>query len=178
MRPAKRPGEYVVIGEYDILASEPAINYGQMVKVNASGALSLQTAVAGNLVLGTFSGCKYVDATGRPTVSKNWPGVVTGATNIVGYVEDVANLIYEVQADGPVTATKIGAQGLLTNDGVVNALGFPTAVLSTASLSHSVANQLMIVGLQRDTDNAWGDAFTKVLVKFSQTQMYGSVAPF
>ena len=72
-----------------------AIGYGDAVILNTNGTVTVGTANAD--LLGVFAGCEYIDPTGKPCVSKNWPGTA-GCTNIVAWVYDDPENEFEVQA--------------------------------------------------------------------------------
>jgi hypothetical protein len=128
-------------------------------------------AAASDAIIGVFAGCEYTDATGKPTESTYWPGTTTGATNIKFYVYDDQFTVYEVQSAGSVANTAIGdsANSVIaagnTNTGITG-----TKLSNTLSGAATV-QQWRIIGLGRQIDNAWGDAFTIVRVIIGQSQL-------
>lgn len=143
--------------------------------VLATGQQTSGAVTAAGRILGTFQGCEFtLTATGRRTVSNYWPAN-TVATQIVGWATRDPWLIYEIQANGPVAATALGAQGTLTTNGSANGnttTGFSTVALDTITipLTQASTNQLRIVGFSQRIDNLPGDAFTVVQVQIAAHQ--------
>ena len=96
---------------YTLSASAATMGYGDPVALDTNGLLI--PATAGNDIIGIFAGVQYNDATGKPTLSKSWPGSTSGATNIVAYVYDDPDNVFEVQVGSGGTGyvqTAVGAQ--------------------------------------------------------------------
>ena len=148
---------------------------GQPVKYDTSGVI--QAAAAGDAFLGAFAGVQWVDTTGRPRISNYWPAntaYVTGSC--IAYYYTDANIVYDIQADGPMAQTTLGAQ----SDFSAVTAGSTTTGLSQCTISTSVvaagsSAQLKIVGLTPGVDNAWGDAYTVVQVQVNESQLNASV---
>ncbi|MDV7393757.1 hypothetical protein RZS08_20435, partial [Arthrospira platensis SPKY1] len=87
-----RANAYTIDAAYDT-----AIGYGDAVILNTNGTLTVGTAT--NDLIGVFAGVHYKDATGKPTFTKRWPGAVAGATEIVAYVYDDPENVFEVQVE-------------------------------------------------------------------------------
>lgn len=118
---------------------------------------------------GVFMGCEYTDSTGKRNVSPYWPGTAS-CTDIVAYVIEDPDVVFEVQADGIVALTDIGSHaGVSSTLGTGStATGLSLAALKQSSISTSTENQLVIVDLAPREDNAWGDAYTIVRVKLAK----------
>lgn len=177
-RCVKHPSGQSRANEYQITSGYAAnIFQNDPVKLTTNGVIQLATSdgsrtgtVDGIEVLGMFAGCSYVDATGKPNWSPFWPGGTT-ATDIKAYVYDDKENIYEVQADGTVDAVDIGSQADFTGfaaPGGSTATGISLATLSATPVAGGQQGQFAIVEIQRGVDNAFGDAYTKVLVKVAE----------
>lgn len=179
MRPAYHPSGVVTRVEQGTINPASAfIHHGDPVAIAADGTIVLAAPGPGNKVVGVFAGCEYRDGTGKPNVSRCWPAH-TSAYDIKAYYTSDVEMVYEVQANGPVTMDRIGSQGNLNGLGTVNAMtGESIAYLDVATLSNSVENQFTIVGIREYPDNVWGDAFTTVLVKVSQHQRAAQIDAF
>lgn len=147
---------------------------GNLVLPSALGAAGAGAGI--NRILGAFQGCEFtLTATGRRTVSNYWPAN-TVATTIVGWATRDPWIIYEIQANGSVAATALGAQASITTNGSANGnttTGFSTVALDVVtggSLTQASTNQLRIVGFSQRIDNLPGDAFTVVQVQISMHQ--------
>lgn len=152
---------------------------GNLILVPAQGAASATSIANVNRILGSFQGVEYtLTATGRRTVANFW-AAGTVATSIVAQVTRAQDIIYEIQANGSVASTALGAQASITTNGSANGnttTGFSSVgldVTTANSLSPPAANafnQLRIVGFSQRIDNLPGDAFTQVLVQIAAHQ--------
>jgi len=153
------------------------------VSIDSTGALVLSaaTGAAAGTVYGVFDGIEYTDASGRRTVSK-WFGAALGTvSNPTAWVWTDPELVYEVQANGPVNSAAVGRQFNLVNVGngqiIGNGgLGQSTAALdSTGPVAAGTQGLVLVVGLGREIDNAWGDSFTVVQVKIADDRIVAPV---
>lgn len=141
-----------------------AIYKWQPVILNTNGTVTAGTAAAD--LLGVFIGCEYTDGTGRPIYSQSWPAG-TAATNIVAWVADDPNNVYEVQADGSVAQTAIGDETDVSNVTAFSG-GLSQCTASATLAGASSQGQFRIVGFGQQTDNAPGDAFTILQVQIAR----------
>ena len=86
---------------------------GDPVKLTDDGVIQLGTSdgtrsgtVDGINLLGIFAGVQYDDSTGKPSLSPFWPAS-TAATNIVAFVYDDPEIIFDVQYDNPASGTTV-----------------------------------------------------------------------
>lgn len=151
---------------------------GNLILAVAKGASSASALTATNLMIGVFQGVEFTLATGRRTVSNFWPaGTVpfSGSPTVAWATRD-PNMYYEIQANGSVAATALGAQAAFTTNGSSNGnttTGFSTVgldVTTGSSLTQTQFNQLRIVGFSQRIDNNPGDAFTQVIVEIAAHQ--------
>jgi hypothetical protein len=140
---------------------------GQPVKMGTDG--TLQAAAAGDAFIGTFAGCQYLPSGAqRPVISPSWPAN-TAATDIIAYYTMDPYLVYEIQADGPVTQAEVGQQANFTNAAASNGLGYSTCTMDAATAA-SGNYQLRVVGIANAINNTAGDAYTVVQVQISNHQ--------
>ena len=162
-------GQIVANAYYPTVSTNAAIYKGDPVKLD--GTTGVVIIAGGNdAIIGVFAGCEYTDVDGKPTYKPYWPGSTSGATNIVFYVYDDPNIVYEVQDVGSLAATAIGDSA----DSVIAAGSTYTGV--TASYLSTLAgaggpNQWRVIGLGGQANNAWGDAYTVVRVKIAKSQV-------
>ena len=158
---------------YTITASyNTAIGYGDPVALNTDGTLNIGTA--GSDFLGIFAGVSYNDVTGKPTFSKNWPGAVSGATNIQAYVYDDPDNVYEVQVgsggSGYVQAA-IGDQADFVIAAPVATTGQSTSYLNATLKGAGVQGNFRVVGFGPDgVYDATLNPFPTVLVQNARHQ--------
>ena len=130
------------------------------------------TPTAGMRLAGVFGGVEYTDASGRRTVSK-WFGPALGtATDVVMWIFQDPEIVYEVQANGAIANTKVGQEfnfTAVTSGQIIGngGLGTSTAGLDPTDVAVGTQAQMQVVGLGREIDNAWGDTATIVNVKLA-----------
>ena len=159
------------------IASGTAINiyYGSVVNVLGTGFLTANLTVgtaAAPFVAGTvgiFVGVTYTDPGSNQVVFRqNWPtGTVTADAQ--AYVVDDPAAIFQVQANGAVTAAALGSccSILAQTTATGNLLsGNSTTAVNSATLSVN-ADAFKIVSFVDSPTSTVGDAFTDLLVKFN-----------
>lgn len=158
---------------YTILANyNTAIGYGDAVILDTNGSITVGTAT--NDLIGVFAGVEYIDATGKPVITKRWPGAVSGATNIVAWVYDDPDNVYEAQVEAGGTsfvAAAIGAQTDLVA-GTPNAVtGQSTMALEATIEAAGAQGQFRIIGFGSDgVYDATNNPFPTLLVQIAQHQ--------
>lgn len=146
---------------------------GQPVKMDTGGYIVV--AAAGDAFLGAFAGVEWTDSTGRRRVSNYWPANESFQVgSVVAYFYNDPNIVYEIQTDGTLAQTSIGAEADLSN----TTAGSTTTGLSQCTLSTSVVAspntaQMRIVDIAPYPDNAWGDNFVIVRATIAEFQFAG-----
>ena len=152
---------------------------GSAVSLTTAGVLNV--VAAGAASIGAFAGVEYTDTNTKVRVyQKHWPAS-TVAEDIVAYVYDDPETVYEIQADGSLAQTSVGDMADFTAaaDDTGNTMtGLSNATLSTSLAGAAASAQFQILGLAPYVDNAWGDAFTIVLVRINEHQMKSSINAF
>lgn len=166
-----------------------ALAKGSLVSLStrASGAHIVACTAAGvaatrsvNTVLGVVNGVSYTDQNGKQVFSQSLPAnaVTAGYTNILVYVIDDPDVVFEVQASGSLTAADVG-NNVETNAFTVSS-GTPLTKQSTGTVASPAVITTAtwrIVDIVEDSSNTAGDAFTRVRVVINPTyHMYGIVA--
>lgn len=160
-RPAVRP----IAASYTT-----AIYNGDPIVIVAGGTIQLAVANSGR-VDGYFMGCEYIDSTGKPNVSNYWPGVAS-ATEIIAYVSEDTDAIYEAQCSAALTGiSDVGSHiAISTAVGTGSTLtGISLAVLDVATLSTSTESQFQIDGLAPYENNAWTDTYPIVRIRLANS---------
>lgn len=153
-----------------------ALAIGDPVALNAgtisSVAATPTTTRSVNSPIGVFMGASYIDpVTGfhnTPYLPAN--SVTAGHQNIKVYVCDDPNMLFEVQADGTVAAADLGKAIALTGFGSADAAAKTSRVKADhATISNLAAatSAMKIHGFVGTPDNAPGDAFTRILVRWN-----------
>jgi hypothetical protein len=178
LRPAYHPSgldRATALADGIVSGYTSSILKGQPVKLDTSGVI--QAAAAGDAFLGAFSGVEWTDTTGRRRVSNYWPANTAYQTgSCIAYYYDDPNIVYEIQADGSLAQTSVGAESDLS----ATTAGSTTTGLSQCTISTSVVAagsgaQMRIINLAPYPGNAWGDSFTIVRATVAKHQ-YAQIA--
>jgi len=152
-----------------------AVYKGDLVKLTGDGAIAAIIA-ANDAAFGIFDGCRYNDATGKPTYSPYWPASLSGVTQIEWYVIPFDPVLEcEVQCGGSVAVTAIGdSADVVIAAGNVNT-GISGSTMNSTLKGAAAVGNLRILGLAPYQDNAWGDTYTIVRVQIGKNQLLTEV---
>lgn len=144
------------------------------VKFSASG--TLQAAAAAEAFVGTFLGCEYTTSDGQRIQT---PVFVSGTTYVSGsftaYFTRDPGIIYQIQSDGSVAQTAIGAQANISNaTSGSTTIGYSQATINSTVTTGATA-QLRILDLAPLPDNAWSDTYTVVEVSIATHQEVANI---
>ena len=180
LKPVKRADGMAYAGATSQYLIDPAgegtnLFYGQVVHIGADGYIALSTATGadggtnalptGTTLtgsLGVFVGCEYVNSDGQTVHSQYYP---SGSLKAKAMVVDDPNVLFQVQADGAMDQSDIGANT------------FFAAAQSTSTGNTSTGNSTSAVDATTKTTTAAfrivaavspiGDAFPDLLVKLN-----------
>ena len=140
--------------------------------VAATGNIQPVTATS-DALSGAFAGVEWTDTTGRRRVSNYWPANTAYQTgSCVAYFYNDPNIVYEIQADGSVAQTSIGADANLSNFASgSNVTGLSQATLNHTTLSTGTQGQVQVLDIAPYPGNDWGDAYTIVRVQIAKRQI-------
>ena len=167
-----RPKAYTIASTYaaNIFSGDP-------VKLTDNGVIQLGTSdgtragtTDGITLLGIFAGCQYYDASGKPTISPFWPSGATG-TEIVAWVYDDPETLYDVQYDNPSPGTTVQTAVGEECDWTVASPGGSTQTgLSTTKLTaiQSTSGQFQITGFAYNINDSLTDAYVTVTVRLNE----------
>lgn len=185
LRPVKRADGMAYAGatsEYLIDPAGEATNlfYGQVVHIGADGYIALSTATGADGTtnalptgttltgsIGVFVGCEYVNAQGQVIHSQYYPSGYAAPTGtaIKAYVVDDPNVLFQVQLDGTIDQSDIGANTFFaaaqsTSTGNTST-GNSTSALDATTVTTTAAFRIV------SAVSPIGDAYPDVLVKFN-----------
>lgn len=169
-----RPKAYTIASAYaaNIFSGDP-------VKLTDAGVIQLGTSdgtrsgtVDGVALLGIFAGCQYNDASGKPTISPFWPTGTT-ATDIVAWVYDDPETLFDVQYTNPGTAGTDSVQSAVGEecDWTVASPGGSTRTgLSNTQLTaiQATSGQFQITGFGYEINDSLTDAYVVVTVRINE----------
>ena len=171
-----RPKAYTIASAY-----AASIYSGDPVKLVTAGTIELGTSdgtrsgtAAGISLLGIFAGVEYLDSTGKPTIAPFWTGGTTG-TNVVAWVYDDPETIYDVQFANPGTPgtdsvqTAVGAE---CDWRVASPGGSTSTGISSTYLTAEVATsgQFQITGYAYLITDSATDAYVNMTVRLNESQ--------
>jgi len=154
-----------------------SIFYGDVVEILTTGFIEKDVGTTALTPIGVFVGASYVDPSLKYFLnSQFWPGgttssVTTGQGRPLGYVVDDPNAVFLIQADATLTQAAVGKNAAIVQTAGSASIGKSRNALSASSVNTTPTLPLRIVGLAELPDNAWGDAFPIVLVKFNNHQL-------
>ena len=144
---------------------------GDLVKSTGTGKQIAKSA-AGERSVGVFAGCQYVDATGNIVYAKYWPAntsIRTGS-EVIAYVYDDPDLLFEIQADEDIEAADIGGVADIVDGSGDTATGTSGGQLDSETVASTGSAQLKIMELVNRPDNSYGQ-YAKVLVKINEHEL-------
>jgi len=147
---------------------------GSVVQIESDGTVGLvgETGAAADQfpagVVGVFVGCSYTDPGTKQKLFKQYYPAGTVASDIVAYVVDDKDCLFQAQADGALAQTNLGNNvhfaAAQTGDTVT---GNSTTALDASEAATTNTFAFRIVDFVDSTTSTVGDAATDVLVKFN-----------
>ena len=169
-----RPKAYTIASAF-----AASIFSGDPVKLVAAGTVELGSSdgtrsgtTDGVTLLGIFAGVEYLDATGKPTISPFWPGGTT-ATNVVAYVYDDPETLYNSQYANPGTPGTTSVQvdvGAECDWRVASPGGSTSTGISSTYLSavQATSGQFQITGIALSITDSITDAYVNMIVRLNE----------
>ena len=181
LKPVKRADGMPYAGATTTYLIDPAgeatnLFNGQVVTIGADGYIALATGTGADITtnnlggssigaIGVFVGCEYTNAEGQQLFSQYYPSGTANGGAIKAYVVDDPNVLFQVQADGAMDQSDIGANT------------FFAAAQSTSTGNTSTGNSTSAVDATTVTTTAAfriveavspiSDAYPDLLVKFN-----------
>tara|TARA_R110000782_G_scaffold196577_1_gene285895 strand:+ start:64 stop:678 length:615 start_codon:yes stop_codon:yes gene_type:complete len=183
LKPVKRADGMAYAGATSQYLIDPAgeatnLFYGQVVHIGADGYIALSTATGADGTtnafptgttltgsLGVFVGCEFVNAQGQVINSQYYPSGTANGGDIKAYVVDDPNVLFQVQMDGVIDQSDIGANTFFaaaqsTSTGSTRT-GNSTSAVESTTVTTSAAFRIVAAV------SPIGDAFPDVLVKIN-----------
>lgn len=176
LRPVRKLGGGVITqNAYSIAtAYATAIYVGDVVEMSGTGRDVTKAAADNDDNIGVFRGCSYVDANGSWTFAHYWPGVSDGKKDIVAYVIDDPDVIFECQADAALAANIGNICDWNVGTGNANT-GISGLYAVVSGLTGTSGDPLRVMRLVDRPGNEYG-AYAKIEVMFAEHALKGVVA--
>jgi len=152
---------------------------GSIVRINANGYINIVLTTgaddSANVfpagTIGIFVGCTYTNAQGQIIYSQYYPAntASVNGSSITAYVIDDDRAVFQVQANGSISQAELG-QNVFLSAVQSTSTGSTTTGNSTTSVSatsQTATAAFRIVGFPQTVNNAVGDDYTEILVKFN-----------
>lgn len=150
-----------------------SIFFGDVVKLATTGYVQKDTGTTALTPIGIFLGCEYVDATYGLRHSNYWPAsqAIASGTVAKAYILDDPNAEFTIQADETLTIAAIGANAAIVQTAGTSQFGKSRNALDGSTVATTSTLPLRILGLVETPENAWGDAYPDLRVKFNNHQL-------
>lgn len=151
-----------------------SIFFGDPVKLNA-GNVERDGGTTTATPVGVFMGCSYMDTTFGWVNRQYWPASTTPQSNAqpsatVGpqaFVCDDPHALFAIQADGIVTAAKLGQNATIISTAGSTTTGNSLVTLHASTINTTSTFPLRIVDFVYGPTSAPGDAFTDCIVMWN-----------
>ena len=178
MRPTRMIGGAPYTGgqsRYRIAANyDTNIFQGDMVAQVTGGGVEVHADGGTVPIVGVFNGCQYTDPTTREQVYSNYYPASTNASDIIAFVIDDPNVVYEVQADAafPV-ADLFGNFDIVYTSSGSTVTGISGAELEVSTGATTATLPIKAIDISTDPENSdVSSANTNVLVVI-QNSIFG-----
>jgi hypothetical protein len=123
---------------------------GELAKLVPGGVVSKETGTTTALPIGVFDGFEYTDVNGKYQWSTECPsGTTADASDIVAYVADDQDSVFEIQANGTLGQNCVGMNAALVQN-AAGVFGQAKVALNAGSIAATATLPLRIVGIDAD----------------------------
>lgn len=144
-----------------------AIFYGDVVKIVSSGTVEKDAGTTTMTPCGIFVGCRYTDpGTNQLTFSQRYPAS-TVATDIMAYVIDDPNVVFQVQANATLAQTALGNNVAVVQTAGSATIGTSKNAVNASTIAVTKTLPIRIVDFVEGPTSAVGDTYTDVICKFN-----------
>jgi hypothetical protein len=150
-----------------------SIFFGDVVKMVAGGTIEKDTGTSTLTPYGVFLGVEYIDPSlGYLFDSNFWPASTTTGYSTWPKMPRARILtfpfgVFQIQANGSVALADRGANAAIVQTAGSTAFGKSRNALNASTINTTNTLPLRIVDIIDSPTNAWGDAFTDVLVTWN-----------
>lgn len=149
------------------------IFFGDAVALVAAGTVEKDSGTTSMTPVGIFMGCSYTDSTHGFINRQYWPAD-TVATDALAFVVDDPNALFQIQADGIVAQTALGANFAIVQTAGDTTIGNSKNALNASSVATTGTLPLRLVDFVDGPTSAIGDAFTDCIVKWNAGHQYNN----
>ena len=144
-----------------------SIFYGDVLKVVAAGTVEKDSGTTTMTPVGIFVGCSYTDpGSSQPTYSQMWTAS-TSATDIMAYVVDDPNIVFQAQGDATLAQTALGNNVAVVQTAGSTSIGTSKNAIDSSTIAATKTLPVRILGFIDGPNSSVGDTYTDVLCKFN-----------
>ena len=144
-----------------------SIFYGDVVKIVNTGTVEKDSGTTTMTPVGIFVGCSYTDPnTNQPTYAQMWTAS-TSATDIMAYVVDDPNVVFQAQGDATLAQTALGNNVAVVQTAGSTSIGTSKNAIDSSTIATTKTLPVRIIGFVDGPDKSVGDTYTDVLCKFN-----------
>ena len=144
-----------------------AIFYGDVVKIVNTGTVEKDTGTTTMTPCGIFVGVKYTDPnTNQLTFSQPYPAS-TAADDIMAYVCDDPNVVFQAQSDQSIAQTGLGNNVAVVQTAGSTSIGTSKNAIDGSTIATTKTLPVRIIDFVDGPNSAVGDSFTDVICKFN-----------
>ena len=144
-----------------------SIFYGDVVKVVSTGTVEKDSGTTTMTPVGIFVGCSYTDpGSSQPTYAQMWTAS-TSATDIMAYVVDDPNVVFQAQGDATIAQTGLGNNVAVVQTAGSTSIGTSKNAIDSSTIAATKTLPVRILGFIDGPNSSVGDTYTDVLCKFN-----------
>ena len=144
-----------------------AIFYGDVVKIVNTGTVEKDTGTTTMTPCGIFVGVKYTDPnTNQLTFSQTYPAS-TAADDIMAYVCDDPNVVFQAQGDASLAQTALGNNVAVVQTAGSTSIGTSKNAIDASTIATTKTLPVRIIDFVDGPNSSVGDSFTDVICKFN-----------
>mgnify|MGYP003129994782 CR=1 FL=1 len=144
-----------------------AIFYGDFVKLVTAGTIEKDTGTTACTPIGIFLGCKYTDpSTNQMTFNQTWPAS-TAASDAAGYVLTDPNVLFQMQGDGTLPQTGLGANYAVIQTAGSTTIGNSKNAVDVSTVATTNTLPIRLVDFVDGPTSSVGDSYTDVVCKIN-----------
>ena len=144
-----------------------SIFYGDVVKIVNTGTVEKDSGTTTMTPVGIFVGCSYTDpGTNQPTYAQMWTAS-TSATDIMAYVVDDPNVVFQAQGDATIAQTGLGNNVAVVQTAGSTSIGTSKNAIDADTIATTKTLPVRIIGFIDGPNSSVGDTYTDVLCKFN-----------
>ena len=144
-----------------------AIFYGDFVKLVTAGTIEKDTGTTACTPIGIFLGCKYTDpSTNQMTFNQTWPAS-TAASDAAGYVLTDPNVLFQMQGDGTLPQTALGANYAVIQTAGSTTIGNSKNAVDVSTVATTNTLPIRLVDFVDGPTSSVGDSYTDVVCKIN-----------